>query len=244
VIDPASFASRYDAMIEADSMRALYGDSGYFNVGYWGPGATGLVSACDRLVDELASAVPAGASLIVDAGCGVGAATRRLAGRFPEATILAVNISHWQLVQARRRGVAAPVVMDAARLAIAAAAADAVIAVQSAQLFDTRAAFLAEACRVLRPGGVIALSDLIINDREPGGAWMLPPANAVATIQDYADGLAQAGFVEVEVRDATDACWRPFCALLRTVHAGREEMVDALEASVSHYVLASGRKPY
>ena len=93
-------------------------------------GVREIADACDRLVDELAKAVPADAALIVDAGCGVGAATCRLAGRFPDATILAVNISHGQLLKARRRGVRTPVVMDAARLAIASGAADAVIALE------------------------------------------------------------------------------------------------------------------
>src|SRR5687768_1264307 len=92
-MDRNIFAARYDEMIDSPPMRALYRDSGYFNVGYWPPGVSDIVDACDRLVDEVARAAPTDAALIVDAGCGVGAATRRLAGRFPDATILAVNIS-------------------------------------------------------------------------------------------------------------------------------------------------------
>src|SRR5688572_9619461 len=242
-MDPDGFAARYDANIGSPRMRALYGDSGYFNVGYWAPGVAGLVQACDRLVDELARFVPAGAALIVDAGCGVGAATRRLAGRFPEATVIAVNISHGQLLQARRRGVETLVVMDATRLALADDAADAVVALESAQHFDTRAAFFAEAHRVLRPGGVIALADMLFHDAEPAGAWMLPAANIGESVEDYAAALARAGFVEVDVRDATGRCWRPYCEALRTVYPDKMEMVAALEASLSHYVLASARKP-
>ena len=206
-------------------------------------GVREIADACDRLVDELAKAVPADAALIVDAGCGVGAATCRLAGRFPDATILAVNISHGQLLKARRRGVRTPVVMDAARLAIASGAADAVIALELAQHFDTRAAFIAEAYRVLRPGGVIALADMLFHDAEPTGRWLLPSGNEEQGLEQYAELLTRTGFGSVAVRDTTELCWRPFCDALRTVYPRRKEMVASLEASLSHYVLASARKP-
>ncbi len=69
-MDAESFGTRYDTLLKAPRMRALYGDSGYFNIGYWEAGATDLVDACDRLVDELASIVPDDARFILDVGCG------------------------------------------------------------------------------------------------------------------------------------------------------------------------------
>jgi MPBQ/MSBQ methyltransferase len=243
ILDEAGFGQRYDSIMDSRAMRALYGDSGYFNVGYWAAGTGDLVEACDRLVDAVAAAIPADSRLIVDAGCGVGAATLRLAGHFPEAIILAVNLSHRQLLEARRRGVGMAAVMDAARLGMASASADAVVALESPQHFDTRAAFLSEAERVLRPGGTIVLADMLYSDRPPVGAWMHPPANAVSGLDDYARGMTEAGFEAVEVRDATDMCWRPYCRALRAVSPGREEVVDGLESAFSHYVIASARKP-
>src|SRR4051794_3391246 len=96
---------RYDEILRSPRMRALYGDSGYFNVGYWDQGIDTLASACDRMVDEIAAAIPADARRIADIGCGLGAGTLRLASLFPEALVLGCNISHWQLLQARDRGV-------------------------------------------------------------------------------------------------------------------------------------------
>ena len=67
------------------------------------------------------------------------------------------------------------VVMDATRLGFASGSVDAVVALEAAQHFDTRAAFLGEALRVLRPGGTIALADMLFTDRSgqnvdaPGG---------------------------------------------------------------------------
>ena len=183
------------------------------------------------------------AKLIVDVGCGLGAGTRRLQDRSPEAIVIGANISPWQLAQACRQGVKAPVAMDAARLAIASGVADAVLAMELAMAFNTRADFLAEAWRVLRPGGTIALADMLFNDRERVGTWTLPAANDVDGLDNYADLLSDAGFDAIDVRDSTDSCWRPFCALLRSTFPDWPgDKIDTLEASVSHYLLACARK--
>jgi len=238
----SEFAEHYDELFREPRMRILYGDSGYFNVGYWEDGCEDLVQACDRMVDLLGAAVPEGAGAILDIGCGVGAGAARLATLFPKARLIAGNLSHWQLTEARRRGVEAPVVMNANRLAVASGVLDAVIAMESAQHFDTREIFFAEAHRALRPGGAIALADMLFNDRRPIGAWMLPPENQVATVDDYAARLAAAGFVDIEVRDVTDRTWTPFCAAMRTVFQGTEDAVEAYEKSLSIYLIATARK--
>ncbi|MCU1230811.1 MAG: methyltransferase protein [Acidobacteria bacterium] len=237
----ATFGARYDAIISEPRMRALYGASGYFNTGYWPAGVTKLVDACDRLVDEIASVIPSDAQTMVDVGCGLGAGTRRIADRFPAALVVGLNLSLWQLAQVKARGVGA-LVTDAARQALASDAIDAVTAIESPQHFDTRAHFFAEAHRVLRPGGVLTLSDMLFINEETIGAWMLPPANRITTLADYTRTLADAGFVDINVRDATDICWRPYCAAMRGVFAGHEDSLRAIEESLSFYLLASARK--
>jgi SAM-dependent methyltransferase len=94
------------------------------------------------------------------------------------------------------------------------ACCDVVTALECAFHFDTRAAFLAEACRVLRPGGRIALADIIpaapaggaLRRRWQRASWRalaralsIPGANA-DTREAYAARFAQAGFAEVSVR--------------------------------------------
>jgi cyclopropane fatty-acyl-phospholipid synthase-like methyltransferase len=237
----STFGAQYDAIISEPRMRALYGASGYFNTGYWMDGVTNLVDACNRLVDEIASAIPTDARTIVDTGCGLGAGTRRIADRFPSARVTGLNLSLWQLAQVHARGVGA-IVTDAARLSLASDTIDAVVAIESPQHFDTRADFFAEAYRVLRPGGVLTLSDMLFVDEEVIGAWMLPPANRVDSLADYKQLLANAGFVDINVRDVTDLCWRPYCAAMRGVFAGHEQSLRAIEQSLSFYLLASARK--
>jgi len=241
--DTATFAAQYDAMISEPRMRALYGDCGYFNVGYWTAETPNLGAACDRLVDEVIAPIDAGARTIVDVGCGLGAGTRRLADRFPRALVLGANISVWQLGQARGRGVRSTAAMHAAKLALGSGTADAVTAMESAQHFDTRAAFLAEAWRVLRPGGVLSVADMLFRDEEAVGRWMLPHANHVDSLDDYEQLLRESGFDEIVMRDVTAVSWTPYCAAMRGVFAGHENTLDEFEQSLAWYVLATARRP-
>ena len=236
------FAQRYDDVIRHPRMQALYGGSGYFNVGYWVDGISDQAAACDRLVDELAAPLPPGTREILDVGCGLGAGTMRLARRFPGARVIGCNISHWQLAEAERRGLRHTVALDAAAMPFGDESADAVVAMESAQHFDTRERFLREAWRVLRPGGTISLADMLFKDREPVGSWMLPPANFVPDPAAYAELLRAAGFGDVLVRDVTSLTWAPHCAAMRKTSPEHADQIDGFERSLSHYIFAVGRK--
>lgn len=238
----AAFASRYDALLTEPRLRALYGESGYFNVGYWVDGARDLVAACNRLVDELASLVPPDPRAILDVGCGLGAGTRRLADRFPHALVAGVNISLWQLTQVRARGVRDAVVADATSLAIGDESVDVVLAVESAEHFDTREDFFAEARRVLRPGGVLALSDMLFHEGDAISEQMLLPRHRVRTIGEYEEAMRRAGFADVRVRDITAQSWTPYCAAMARVFEGQEAALQGIERSLAHYVIAFGRR--
>lgn len=239
----AAFGAHYHEIISNPAMRALFEGSDYFNVGLWDGGIPGQTEACDRMVDALAASIPTRPRLILDIGCGLGSGTRRLAARFDEALVVGINISLEQLIHASAHGLGHAIASDAARLGIASGVADAIVACESAQHFDTRAAFLAEALRVLRPGGRISLADMLFVDRAPVGEWMLPARNTVVTPEGYAALLAAAGFVDVEVRDVTAISWRPFCRRMAQALGSRAEEAESMEASLGSYVLASASKP-
>ena len=63
---------------------------------------------------------------------------------------------------------------DAARLPFADAAVDGIISVEAAFHFRSRAAFFAECYRVLRPRGVLSISDISVE------RWPVTPAELVA----------------------------------------------------------------
>jgi SAM-dependent methyltransferase len=137
---------------------------GWLNLGLWeGPGSEGETEqACRRLVGTLASALPA-RGVIVDVGNGLGAQDGLIAETARPRRLIAVNITEWQLAAGRdrlRQAAAAPVVGDAVRLPIADRSADGIISVEAAFHFRSRKAFFDECYRVLRPGGVLSISDV------------------------------------------------------------------------------------
>jgi cyclopropane fatty-acyl-phospholipid synthase-like methyltransferase len=237
------FARRYDEIIRHPRMQALYRGSGYFNVGLWLDRIDDQPTACAKLVDQVASVIAPEARDILDVGCGLGAGTLRLMTRFPEARVVGCNISRWQLAEAERRGVRETVVLDAAAMPFADETVDAVVAMESAQHFNTREKFLAEAWRVLRPGGAISLADMLFDDREPIGSWMLPPENDCRDPMAYVALLQKAGFEDIEVRDVTDLTWAPHCSMMRAQAPEHARQIDAFQRSLAFYVFAAARKP-
>jgi SAM-dependent methyltransferase len=151
---------------------------GWLNLGLWeGPGREDEAEeACQRLVRTLASALPTG-GVIADVGNGLGTQDPLIAEVTRPRRLVAVNITQWQLTAGRdrlRQAAAAPVVGDAARLPIAGGTLDGVISVEAAFHFRSRRAFFDECYRVLRPGGVLSISDISVQ------RWPVTPAEVVA----------------------------------------------------------------
>src|SRR5436190_3049246 len=169
-------AARVYESIGSDFFLALA--PGWLNLGLWeGPGGEDEAQqACQRLVRTLASALPAG-GVIADVGNGLGTQDPLIAQVTRPRRLVAVNITQWQLRAGRdrlRQAAAAPVVGDAARLPIADGKLDGVISVEAAFHFRSRKAFFDECYRVLRPGGVLSISDISVQ------RWPARPAELLA----------------------------------------------------------------
>ena len=97
----------------------------------------------------------------MDLGCGPGVSTFELAKQLPTARLVGLDIAPRMLSQARRRSRVRVewLQADAARLPLAEASVDACTGHSFLYLVNDRDAVLAEARRVLRPGGQLVLME-------------------------------------------------------------------------------------
>jgi SAM-dependent methyltransferase len=184
-------------------LASFYKDSGYANLGYWDDAAETASEACDHLVDRLIADIGGRRRDILDVACGWGGTTQRLSSHFVTGNVSAINTSPVQLAAAAARVPAATFhCMDAASMTFSARSFDAVLCVEAAFHFNTRRRFLEEAFRVLRPGGVLALSDFIVLPGTP----TVPRWNDLPSAESYAVELAEVGFRSVQVQQALEPC--------------------------------------
>ena len=185
---------------------------GWLNLGLWEGDGTDPAEApvaVRRLVETLASSLPVDAD-VLDVGNGLGAQDPVIAEVARPRRLAAVNITRAQLVAGREALAAAravPVNADATRLPFADGSFDGLICVEAAFHFPSRARFFAEAFRVLRPRGVLTMSDIPTN-RYPRGPRELAAAlsqlrvwglgvHAAATTGQIAGAVSSIGFADV-----------------------------------------------
>jgi SAM-dependent methyltransferase len=198
----------------------LYEGSDFHNLGYWTPGTDSARKACENLVEVLLAFIPRKTGNILDVACGKGATTRHLSQYYPPDDVVGINISEKQLETSRHNAPGTPLVaMDATELGLKDASFDNVICVEAAFHFVTRAAFIAEVFRVLKPGGRLVLSD-ILSTRPSETVLPMRPLNFDVDPVEYRNLFLGAGFEQVEIVDATEECnigiLRYRLALLRT----------------------------
>lgn len=187
---------------------------GWLNLGLWEGGGTEEEApiAVRRLVETLASDLPTG-GIILDVGSGLGVQDAVIAEVARPRRLIALNITESQLRDGRAaltEAGAHPIAGDAIRIPLADASVDGVISVEAAFHFRSRKRFFAEARRVLRPGGVLTMSDVPIT-RFPRGpielvaglsqmrVWGLRQS-AAATPDQIASAAEAEGFRDVRVR--------------------------------------------
>ncbi|HEX6970366.1 MAG TPA: methyltransferase domain-containing protein [Micromonosporaceae bacterium] len=125
---------------------------------WWRPdGAFAVLHWLAEARAKLVPPAPRPQAVLVDVGCGGGLLARHLAGKGYRH--VGVDLVQSALRQAASHGLA-PLVGDAAALPFADGCADAVVAGEVLEHVPDWPAAVAEACRVLRPGGVLVLDTL------------------------------------------------------------------------------------
>ena len=143
--------------------------------------------------------------VVLDLGAGTGHGSIALKRLYPRATVIALDVAHSMLQEARRQS--RPfrrferVCADAFALPIADASVDLCFSSLLLQWCDDLDAVLTEIRRVLRPGGFASLSTLGPDTlRELRAAWSAADpgshVNAFLDMHDVGDALGRAGFSE------------------------------------------------
>jgi SAM-dependent methyltransferase len=236
-------ATVYDS-IGDDFFLAL--DDGWLNLGLWEGDGSELGEApvaVRRLVARMAGDLPGGGD-VLDVGNGLAAQDVVIADVARPRSLTALNITWSQLRAGRARLSAAgarPVNGDACRMPFSAGIFDGVISVEAAFHFSSRAAFFAEAFRVLRPGGLLTISDVPVrrfpsSPREVlAGVAMLRlwgiRAAAAATPAEIEAQARAAGFDDVQgVLDGDRVIAPAFRAVRARLETGQGDAAHRLAA--------------
>ena len=208
------------------------------------PGGEALTA---HVLDRLA--LPTGA-LVADVACGDGATLRLLASRGLLA--VGVDVEPAAVRHAVARGTSA-VVGDAHAVPLASGAYDAVLCECAVSTFDDPARAVAELARLVRPGGAVAITDVVLRrDLAPGEVVAAVDRLTTArTVPEYAALLEGAGLQVVRTEDrAADA--RALCrrvarrlALVgaRKHAATARACARAVEGGALSYAVLVARRP-
>jgi SAM-dependent methyltransferase len=247
---------RYDAGMYMPLAEEYYSGSDFWNFGYWEPGIGSQKEASENLMGHLLEMIPQKHGTILDVACGKGATTRYLLRHYLPERVTGINISAKQIARCRENATGCRfLVMDAVNLQFPRHSFDAVICVEAVFHFATRAAFLREASRVLRPDGYLVLSD-IIGSRALEHAPGRHPANYVDDLGAYRRLYRDAGFGDVRIVDATGPCWNEYVrqalafvgsktkegAVSPAAYRRLSRLYWRIGLGVRHYLLVAARK--
>ena len=207
----------FDDLIDA-YRRGMTGRS--VHLGYWRDGDdgdfAGAQARLDQLIIELAG-IDAGQS-VLDVGCGFGGTIARINHTFQGMRLTGINIDPRQIDICRGIAIRADnsvtwQLAEAVRLPFAGASFDRVLCVEAMFHFPSRRQFFVEAARVLKPGGVVAGTDILISPSARSAAFPIdailqdgfgPWPDVWGSDADHAAIAGSAGLAG-EVRDITGA---------------------------------------
>ena len=163
--DREEIQKHYDVM--SPYYESLWGD--HIHHGYWIRGDETKETAQSQLVDHLAEAAGISAGCkILDVGCGIGGSSIHLAEKYG-AMVTGITISPVQVEMAGRRAASAGanasfLLMNAENIQID-EKFDVIWSVESISHYESPRNFFAGVAKLLRPGGILAITDWFKKER-------------------------------------------------------------------------------
>ena len=146
-----------------------------------------------RLIEHIEGPDP---ETIIEIGCGVGITTRSIAGRFPNASITAIDIDSGQIQRARKLSAHPNVEFregDATQLATPGESVDACFASFVLHHMPDYRRAVAEVARVLKAGAKLYVLDASVQSLNPLHPWVRFHHLGEFTRQELVDALEQKG---------------------------------------------------
>lgn len=200
----------------------------FANYGYWTRDGLTLEQASEALTTLIASLAGLGSGdRVLEVGCGYGAGAALCMRRFGPDSILGIDATDVRIQTGheylRKLGLSDRIELrigDAVNLDLPDASFDKVLAIECAFHFNSRREFLREAGRVLKPGGSLALSDIIPRRGiDPssyiGGSTVhtgicFDNADNAYDADTYATYLREAGFENIVIESILEWTRTPF----------------------------------
>jgi ubiquinone/menaquinone biosynthesis C-methylase UbiE len=148
-------------------------EGGYLSFGYWTSGIKHYHQAVETLIDRiLKSEHSLNQGKVLNVARGYGAETIRIYEKIKPESIIAIDITGAHIDFARQKAESENLSahiqfekMDACKLSFENASFDYVIGIEGPAHFNTREMFLQKAYQILKPKGILLLSDIIVNKK-------------------------------------------------------------------------------
>lgn len=196
----------------------------YLNFGLWERGITDYVAASENLLTRVAKKIGLNrGAILLDVACGMGAQDLFFMKRFQCKKIEALDLTKKHITLAQNRNTFKKITYrqgNACALPYNKALFTHVTGIEGPVNFITREKFFAEAQRVLKPRGMLGMSDFCLT-REPSNAieyalvrfcawlWHIPIEN-FDTAKRYRMKLERSGFTDVEIECVGDNVYKGY----------------------------------